>query len=75
MPICYEFAPELVIVAAGFDSGAGDPLGGCEVGALRPWFGAVLVLDAACGGGGGIVAHPLPPLPFPPLPTVSHRLR
>lgn len=31
MPICHEFAPELVLVAAGFDSGAGDPLGGCEV--------------------------------------------
>jgi hypothetical protein len=29
--ICYEFNPELVIVSAGFDSGLGDPLGGCRI--------------------------------------------
>lgn len=31
MPIAHEFAPQLVIIAAGFDAGAGDPLGGCDV--------------------------------------------
>ena len=31
MPIAYEFKPQLVIVSAGFDAAAGDPLGGCEV--------------------------------------------
>lgn len=31
MPIAYEFNPQLVIVSAGFDAAAGDPLGGCEV--------------------------------------------
>eukprot|EP00775_Hariotina_reticulata_P011278 gene11278-11427_t len=31
LPIAYEFSPELVIVSAGFDAAAGDPLGGCQV--------------------------------------------
>jgi len=31
MPAARAFAPELVIVAAGLDAGAGDPLGGCTV--------------------------------------------
>ncbi|XP_052280508.1 histone deacetylase 6-like isoform X1 [Dreissena polymorpha] len=31
MPIAYEFAPELVLVSAGFDAALGDPLGGCKV--------------------------------------------
>ena len=31
MPIAYEFDPELVIVSAGFDAAAGDPLGFCKV--------------------------------------------
>ena len=31
MPICTEFAPELVLVSAGFDSAAGDPLGACNI--------------------------------------------
>lgn len=31
MPIAYEFNPELVIISAGFDAAAGDPLGGCKV--------------------------------------------
>eukprot|EP00505_MAST-04D_sp_SCG-Rhode-Island_P003371 Stramenopile-MAST_4_protein_3371 len=31
MPIAYEFAPDLVIVAAGFDAAQGDPLGRCSV--------------------------------------------
>ena len=31
MPIAYEFAPDLVIVSAGFDAADGDVLGGCRV--------------------------------------------
>ncbi|KAF8806401.1 histone deacetylase complex protein [Phlegmacium glaucopus] len=31
MPIAMEFAPELVIIAAGFDAAAGDELGECHV--------------------------------------------
>lgn len=31
MPIAYEFAPDLVLVSAGFDAAVGDPLGGCRV--------------------------------------------
>ena len=31
LPIAYEFKPELVLVSAGFDAAAGDPLGGYEV--------------------------------------------
>ncbi|XP_045164142.2 histone deacetylase 6-like isoform X1 [Mercenaria mercenaria] len=31
MPIAYEYAPDLVLVSAGFDAAIGDPLGGCKV--------------------------------------------
>ena len=31
MPIARQYNPELVIVSCGFDSGSGDPLGGCDV--------------------------------------------
>ena len=31
MPIAYEFAPDLVIVSAGFDAAQDDMLGGCLV--------------------------------------------
>ncbi|KAG8910506.1 Histone deacetylase hda1, partial [Tulasnella sp. 417] len=31
MPIAYEFAPELVIISAGFDAADGDDLGECHV--------------------------------------------
>ncbi|XP_068213599.1 uncharacterized protein HDAC6 isoform X1 [Palaemon carinicauda] len=31
MPIAYQFDPQLVLVAAGFDAARGDPLGGCRV--------------------------------------------
>ncbi|CAL1542444.1 unnamed protein product [Lymnaea stagnalis] len=31
MPIAYQYAPELVIISAGFDSATGDPLGGYSV--------------------------------------------
>ena len=28
LPITYEFSPDLIIISAGFDAAAGDPLGG-----------------------------------------------
>eukprot|EP00252_Welwitschia_mirabilis_P003237 TRINITY_DN13324_c0_g1_i1.p1 TRINITY_DN13324_c0_g1~~TRINITY_DN13324_c0_g1_i1.p1 ORF type:complete len:553 (-),score=134.00 TRINITY_DN13324_c0_g1_i1:302-1960(-) len=31
IPIARQFAPDLIIVSAGFDAAKGDPLGGCEV--------------------------------------------
>jgi histone deacetylase 6 len=31
MPIAYEFAPDLVVVSAGFDAAVGDPIGECTV--------------------------------------------
>lgn len=31
MPVAYEFAPELILISAGFDAAVGDPLGGCKV--------------------------------------------
>jgi histone deacetylase 6 len=31
LPVAYEFAPDLVILSAGFDAALGDPLGGCRV--------------------------------------------
>ena len=31
MPICIEFDPDLVMISAGFDAAAGDPLGQCFV--------------------------------------------
>ena len=31
LPVAQSFDPDLVILAAGFDAAAGDPLGGCEL--------------------------------------------
>eukprot|EP00245_Coleochaete_scutata_P014866 TRINITY_DN6433_c0_g2_i1.p1 TRINITY_DN6433_c0_g2~~TRINITY_DN6433_c0_g2_i1.p1 ORF type:complete len:681 (+),score=171.23 TRINITY_DN6433_c0_g2_i1:191-2233(+) len=31
LPISRQFAPDLIIISAGFDAAAGDPLGACEV--------------------------------------------
>ncbi|KAJ0105004.1 hypothetical protein Patl1_18889 [Pistacia atlantica] len=31
LPVAKEFAPDIIIVSAGFDAAAGDPLGGCHV--------------------------------------------
>ena len=28
LPIAYQYAPELVLISAGFDAAVGDPLGG-----------------------------------------------
>ena len=32
LPIAHEYAPDLIIVSAGFDASAGDPIGGCAPG-------------------------------------------
>ena len=39
LPALRAFAPDLLLVSAGFDAAAGDPIGGLEVtaGASRPW--------------------------------------
>lgn len=31
LPVAFSFAPELIIISAGFDSADGDPLGGCRL--------------------------------------------
>eukprot|EP00050_Salpingoeca_kvevrii_P017376 m.64561 g.64561 ORF g.64561 m.64561 type:complete len:468 (+) comp7527_c0_seq1:2-1405(+) len=31
MPIAREYEPDLVLISAGFDAAAGDPLGGCKI--------------------------------------------
>ncbi|XP_031253691.1 histone deacetylase 5 isoform X2 [Pistacia vera] len=31
LPVAKEFVPDIIIVSAGFDAAAGDPLGGCHV--------------------------------------------
>ncbi|EFN54718.1 hypothetical protein CHLNCDRAFT_24556 [Chlorella variabilis] len=31
LPIAYEYAPDLVIISAGFDAAEGDPIGGCHL--------------------------------------------
>lgn len=33
LPIAHEYGPDLIIVSAGYDASAGDPIGGC---ALNP---------------------------------------
>jgi acetoin utilization deacetylase AcuC-like enzyme len=33
LPCAYEFNPDVVVVSAGFDACAGDPIGGCDVSA------------------------------------------
>ena len=43
-PVLQSYAPDLVIVAAGFDAADGDPLGGCKVGRL-----AVVVCQLSVG--------------------------
>lgn len=64
IPAAYEFGPDLVIVSAGFDAAAGDPLGGCRVtpecyghmtALLMPVAPLVLLLEVRPleGGSGG----------------------
>lgn len=31
IPLVREFAPDMIVISAGFDSARGDPLGGCDV--------------------------------------------
>lgn len=31
MPVARQFNPDLVLISAGFDAAAGDPLGGCSL--------------------------------------------
>ncbi|NXO05072.1 HDAC6 deacetylase, partial [Rhinopomastus cyanomelas] len=49
LPVAHQFAPELVLVSAGFDAGKGDPLGGCQV--TPPTFGVLTHLLAGLAGG------------------------
>ncbi|WVR03811.1 hypothetical protein IAU60_000807 [Kwoniella sp. DSM 27419] len=54
MPIAYEFAPDLVIVSAGFDAADGDHLGGCHV--TPPGYGHMTHILSALAGGKLVVA-------------------
>jgi len=31
MPIAHEFAPDMVVISAGYDAASGDPIGGCHL--------------------------------------------
>ena len=49
LPIAVSFCPQLVIVAAGFDAGEGDPLGGY---AISPWmYGWMTYMLRSAGNG------------------------
>ncbi|KAG8906932.1 Histone deacetylase hda1 [Tulasnella sp. 403] len=52
MPIAYEFAPELVIISAGFDAADGDDLGECHV---SPAGYAHMTHMLTCLAGGKVV--------------------
>ena len=54
LPISHEFQPELVLVAAGFDAAAGDPLGGYKV--TPGMYGLMTHQLAALAGGRVVVA-------------------
>lgn len=47
MPIARAYAPDLVIVSAGFDAADGDPLGECHV---TPPAYAHMTQVGQCGG-------------------------
>ncbi|XP_025069468.1 histone deacetylase 6 isoform X3 [Alligator sinensis] len=49
LPVAYQFRPELVLVAAGFDAAQGDPLGGCLVTPQGYGTMAWLLATLACG--------------------------
>ena len=49
MPIFQSFSPELVLVSAGFDSAAGDPLGGCELSAAGYSYMTQQLMSLAAG--------------------------
>jgi len=52
MPVAHEFAPDLVIVAAGFDAAEGDPIGKCN---MTPECYASLTRDLMTLAGGKLV--------------------
>ncbi|KAL7419556.1 Histone deacetylase hda1 [Cryptotrichosporon argae] len=54
MPIAYEFAPDLVIISAGFDAADGDQLGGCNV--TPAGYGHMTHMLCALAGGKVVVA-------------------
>lgn len=54
MPIALEFAPELVIISAGFDAADGDDLGGCHV--TPPGYAHMTYMLAGLAGGRLVVA-------------------
>ncbi|XP_054664615.1 histone deacetylase 6, partial [Grus americana] len=49
LPVACQFAPQLVLVSAGFDAGRGDPLGGCLVSPQT--FGLMTHLLGGLAGG------------------------
>ncbi|KAM9250287.1 LOW QUALITY PROTEIN: protein deacetylase HDAC6 [Cariama cristata] len=49
LPVACQFAPQLVLVSAGFDAGRGDPLGGCLVSPQT--FGLLTHLLGGLAGG------------------------
>ena len=49
LPVAQDFAPELVLVSAGFDAAAGDPLGGCEISPAGYGYMTSLLLGLARG--------------------------
>lgn len=49
LPIACQFAPQLLLISAGFDAARGDPLGGCHV--TPPTWGLLCHLLAATAGG------------------------
>jgi acetoin utilization deacetylase AcuC-like enzyme len=54
LPVAHAFAPDLVIVSAGFDAADGDPLGGCAI--TPPGYGHLTALLAPLAGGRLVVA-------------------
>ncbi|KAK6907347.1 hypothetical protein I203_101340 [Kwoniella mangroviensis CBS 8507] len=54
MPIAYEFAPDLVIISAGFDAADGDRLGECHV--TPAAYGHMTHMLSALAGGKLVVA-------------------
>jgi acetoin utilization deacetylase AcuC-like enzyme len=49
MPVAEEFAPELVLISAGFDAARGDPLGGCDL-TPQGYFTMTRRLQGLAGG-------------------------
>ncbi|EIE24210.1 histone deacetylase, partial [Coccomyxa subellipsoidea C-169] len=61
IPIAHEYSPDLIIVSAGFDASAGDPIGGCRVtpeayAHMTAMLGAVAPLAVLLEGGYNLTA-------------------